>query len=738
MQLSNVKLILNREIRDQLRDRRTLFMIAVLPLFLYPLMGISFFQLAQFLREHPTRVLVVGGASVARRETPPRLFDERRENRFAADLFGNPRVMELLDVSFAPENEGDAKPDEDPAERARIEMERGDYDAVIYFPPDFVDRLEQFRQSLRLRRSTDAKPAESAAVPNPVIFYNTANEASQVAQMRLTGLLQMWTAKVGEQNLIDSEVPATAARPFLPQSSDLADQSLRDAAMWSKILPFVLMIWTLTGAFYPAVDLCAGEKERGTLETLLSSPARRSEIVVGKLLTVMLFSIATAVLNLASMGITGAMLISSLSHMPKMAQLGLPPISAALWLGLAMIPVSALFSALSVALAAFARSTKEGQYYLMPLIVLSMPLVILPMSPSIKLHLGTALIPLTGLMLLLRELLQGNYQFALIHAAPVIAVTLVACLLAIRWAIDQFNSESVLFRESERFDLGAWLRHLLHDRDETPTLSMAVLCGVMLLMIRFFAGLVLPMPAGTREFLNLQVITMVAFIAAPALLMTVMLTSNPRKTLLLSRPPLITLPLAVGLALALHPTVLALHRVLAWLYPIDASLTEGLASLLKDANLPQILLVFAVLPAICEELAFRGFILSGLRSNGHVWRAVLVSSIFFGLAHSILQQSIAAVAVGIVLGYLAVQTGSLWPCVLFHLTHNAATFALADLSRHPALEWMFEGSGDALQYRTGIVLAGAVMAIGIIYRLHKSRTADQQPVAHGRLSVVAD
>ena len=374
----------------------------------------------------------------------------------------------------------------------------------------------------------------------------------------------------------------------------------------------------------------------------------------------------------------------------------------------------------------------------MPLIVLSMPLVILPMSPSIKLHLGTALIPLTGLMLLLRELLQGNYEFALVHAAPVVAVTLVGCLLAIRWAIDQFNSESVLFRESERFDLGTWLRHLLHDREETPSVPMAVLCGVLLLVIRFFAGLALPMPTSTRDFLNLQVITLVAFVAAPALFMAVMLTSSPRKTLLLSRPPMMTLPLAMLLAVALHPVALALQRVLMWLYPVDASLMEGFSSLLKDANLPQILLVFALLPALCEEVAFRGFILSGLRHNGHAWRAVLISSIFFGLAHSILQQSIAAVAIGMVLGYLAVQTGSLWPCVVFHMTHNALLFGLADLSQKPGLAWMFEGAGEALAYRPGVVIIGAVVALAVFYRIHKSRAAEQWPLAGGQLSVVGE
>ena len=85
--------------------------------------------------------------------------------------------------------------------------------------------------------------------------------------------------------------------------------------MWAKIVPFVLFIWALTGAFYPAVDLCAGEKERGTLETLLSSPALRSEIVWGKLLTVMTFSIATALLNLTSLGITAQYVINQLQSL---------------------------------------------------------------------------------------------------------------------------------------------------------------------------------------------------------------------------------------------------------------------------------------------------------------------------------------------------------------------------------------------------------------------------------------
>jgi sodium transport system permease protein len=81
--------------------------------------------------------------------------------------------------------------------------------------------------------------------------------------------------------------------------------------------------------------------------------------------------------------------------------------------------------------------------------------MMLPMLPATELDLGTSLIPVTGVLLLLRSLIEGRYAEAAIYAPPVIAVTGVGCLLAVRWAVDQFNNESVLFRESERFELAA-------------------------------------------------------------------------------------------------------------------------------------------------------------------------------------------------------------------------------------------------------------------------------------------
>ena len=102
-----------------------------------------------------------------------------------------------------------------------------------------------------------------------------------------------------------------------------------------------------------------------------------------------------------------------------------------------------------------------------------------------------------------------------------------ACLLSIRWAVDQFNSESVLFRESERLDLGLWLRHLLRDRQPTPTVAAAVCCGVLILVINFFMSFSLTMPDGFGGFARTVLITQLAVIAAPALLMTVPADQQP-------------------------------------------------------------------------------------------------------------------------------------------------------------------------------------------------------------------
>ena len=179
-----------------------------------------------------------------------------------------------------------------------------------------------------------------------------------------------------------------------------------------------------------------------------------------------------------------------------------------------------------------------------------------------------------------------------------------------------------------------------------------------------------------------MIVSQLVLIATPALLMTIMLTRSPRKTLLFKMPAWWTLPAAVLLAVGLHPVVKALQVVVGQLYPITAGIKDEQAkigSALADAPSLWIIvaLIASCLPAICEELAFRGFILSGFRHLGHKWWAIVASSLLFGVAHPLLQQSLVTCVVGLVIAYIAVQTGSILPGMLFHFTHNALLLVIA-------------------------------------------------------------
>ncbi len=713
MNWSNVKLILTRELRDQARDRRTIFMIAVLPILLYPLLGMSMFQIAQFMEQKASRVLVAGATGLVGREDLPPLLDPENNGRFDVTLFadlGQERLLDVVLYSDEPARRPD--PSEDVVQAVRLLVREGQFDGAVVVPPELPERLAEFRRAI--------EAGETAPRPEikPEIVYSTANEKSQIAFARLYPVMNRWVQAVGETNLKAAGIPAGAARPVDVGAADVAGETkFKGAAIWSKVLPIVLLLWAMTGAFYPAIDLCAGEKERGTLETLLSSPAERTEIVLGKLLTVMVFSIATAGLNLLSMGLTGWLLLS------RMPNLGSPPVESILWLALALVPVSALYSALCLALAAFAKSTKEGQYYLMPLLLITMPLVLIPMTPAAELDLGNALVPVTGIVLLLRNLLEGAYWESLRYLPVVTLVTLACCAASVRWAVEQFNSEAVLFRESERLDPVLWIKHVFRDRQTTPTVSAAVVCAVSILMLKFIVELVASQTATFRDFAIQAVLLQIAVILTPALILSFGLTTSPAQTLRLRRPRWMAIPAALLLALLLHPAINGLRTVVMELYPIREDLMaqlQGLQAMFTAPPLWQALAVMAMVPAICEELAFRGFVLSGFRHLGRKWRAILFSAVFFGMAHGLLQQSIVAFVVGVVIGYIAVQTGSIWPCMVFHLVNNSLGVLIARVtpelqSQYPILLKLFgrDGESGAL-YSWPVVLVTGLLSLALV------------------------
>ena len=267
MKLTNVKLIFAREVRDQLRDRRTLLMIVVLPLFLYPLLGMSLFQIAQFVHEQLTQVLVVGA-------------DNRRASRRCSrtgDLPGGcsrtPGGRGCWICVLRPEPVG--RRVQGPAGLRPGPGAIGQVRCVAVLPPDFARRLAAFHRAVRRRGGVKSgeRWGRGLDVPSPEVAYNAANDKSRLTFDGINEALEKWKQLVRDESLEQNGVSARVASPFSVVAVNVADPARRRGAMWSKMLPVLLVLWALTGAFYPAIDLCAGEKERGTLETLLSSPA---------------------------------------------------------------------------------------------------------------------------------------------------------------------------------------------------------------------------------------------------------------------------------------------------------------------------------------------------------------------------------------------------------------------------------------------------------------------------------
>ncbi len=202
----------------------------------------------------------------------------------------------------------------------------------------------------------------------------------------------------------------------------------------------------MTGAMYPAIDLTAGEKERGTMETILSSPISRMDLVMGKFFLVFSASLATAILSVISMGTSFAILghthlMNTSGGQTLALNLGLLSVTSVFAMAL---PLSFLFSAVLMTVALFAKSYKEAQSYLTPMTFLIVIPAVASMMPGVELTPKLALIPILNTSLVCKEIISGTYHWNSI--VLIFASTCVYAGAALFLAFKTFQRESVLFR----------------------------------------------------------------------------------------------------------------------------------------------------------------------------------------------------------------------------------------------------------------------------------------------------
>lgn len=408
MNWRNVLTIYLKELRDALRDRRTLISTIIIPTVVMPGMMFGMIRLGAKIdaanRQETPTVMVVGGE-----DSPGVLAALRQSPKFKIVATTDDYKQRIVDKKL----------------RAAVGIPAG-FEAKLAQHDAEQVTIYHYQGEAKSRLGVDALEA----------FFNELRERHVAAA------------------LAEKSLPKTFAKPFELKRQNVAPPEKVGGNLFGGLVPYVIILLCFTGAMYPAMDLTAGEKERGTMETLLCSPAARTEIVFGKFLLVLTGSLSAMCFSLISMGVTAtlsgfAMLSGGRGAAVTAQGAGRMPNIAidpnGLFGVLAMVlPVAVLFSAVQLTVALFARSTKEAQSYLGPMIFLVIVPAVIGMMPGIDLNARLALVPLLNLSLVCREMLSGVWHWP--YIALIFSSSCVYAAVALALAVKMFQRESVMFR----------------------------------------------------------------------------------------------------------------------------------------------------------------------------------------------------------------------------------------------------------------------------------------------------
>ena len=307
---------------------------------------------------------------------------------------------------------------------------------------------KQLRAVIDIPAGFDA--ALERGTPAEVKIYHYKGELrSGFAVGELRDFLNGYREKTVTARLVGRGLPAALVKPFEVRTENVAPPEKVGGNMIGGLIPYLFIILCFTGAMYPAMDLTAGEKERGTMETILCSPVARTDLVLGKFLMVLTASLTTAVISTVVLGVSIAVRVATLgdSGMAAAASSGMDMTldPAGLLLVLAMVlPVAVLFCAVLLAVSLFAKSIKEASSYASPMIILIIIPAMMGLMPGVELNTRLALVPILNIALVSKELVSGVFHWH--YLALIFGSTCAYAAVALAFCVHMFNRESVLFR----------------------------------------------------------------------------------------------------------------------------------------------------------------------------------------------------------------------------------------------------------------------------------------------------
>ncbi|KGJ98727.1 ABC transporter permease [Thalassotalea sp. ND16A] len=394
-----------KELIELLRDKKTLFFIVALPMVIFPVL----FGLMGFLGAK---------AAVSEQEKVIRylLVNESAAPEFASNLFYH---NDFKPVKLKLETEAEI-----------IEaIKANKLDLVIVLNKDFKTQFDNSETSVWKA------------------YFNGANLIGGI-KFKMQNALAKFNEDLQLQiftNMgFDQAQFAAFKKPVDIEQFDTADERESFGEKIGGLIPYILIPLCLTGAMYPAIDLGAGEKERGTIETLLLTPISRFSLVIGKFLCITTTAVMTALITIFSM-VFWSFIVGQLLDVKVVSEiLGSVGILDYGLIVLLLIPVSAIFAATLLAISIYASSYKEAQNYMGPLSILVIFPVIVGMTPGVSLNLTWSLVPIANVSLAIKELLKGTIDYSLL--IPIFASTGFFALISILFCVHWFNKESVLFR----------------------------------------------------------------------------------------------------------------------------------------------------------------------------------------------------------------------------------------------------------------------------------------------------
>jgi sodium transport system permease protein len=400
MNFRNVGIVYRKELTEWLRDRRTLISTVLVPLLAFPILMVGMTSLMTVMigkaQKETAKVMVLGG------DDSPQLLEKLRKDG----------ALEIV-----PSTDDYKKRISEKEIRAAVDIPKG-FDAAL-------------------------KQGEALTVK---IYYYEGEIKSSFGANHVEKFFNDYRDSVVSTRLAARNLPASIIKPFDVKQENVAPPEKVSGAALGGLLGYMVILLSMTGAIYPAIDLTAGEKERGTMETILSSPISRVDLVLGKFLLVLSASLSTAILAIISMGTSFYLVGNSGAMAQKDAaafqlHIGL---SAILSVFLMALPLAVLFASVLLTIALFAKTYKEAQSYLTPMTFVVVIPAVASLLPGFDLTPKLALVPILSTSLVCKEIVAGTFHWDYILLILLSSSVYAAAGLFI--AVKMFQRESVLFR----------------------------------------------------------------------------------------------------------------------------------------------------------------------------------------------------------------------------------------------------------------------------------------------------